>query len=117
MRGLQLADLAGSRGCQEILHYTRAVRFVLLFPLLFAASVSAQDIAMRQAAGTSQNPAYAPMSMLHAMHGEWMLMLHGQAFLTRVTQSGPRGGDGQTFSTNWVMGSASRPLGGGTLLL
>jgi hypothetical protein len=54
------------------------------------------------------------MSMTH--HGDWMLMLHGQAFISQVIQSGPRGDD-KFFSTNWAMGMAQRPLGGGQLLL
>jgi hypothetical protein len=45
-----------------------------------------------------------------------MLMLHGQAFINQVVQSGPRGGD-KFFSTNWIMGMADRPLGGGHLML
>jgi hypothetical protein len=43
-----------------------------------------------------------------------MLMLHGQAFLEHANDSGPRGGD-KTFSTNWIMASASRPFAGGVV--
>src|SRR5881394_3292458 len=46
----------------------------------------------------------------------WMTMVHGSAFINQVVQSGPRGGD-KFFSTNWLMGTAERPLGDGHLLL
>ncbi|MGH7485095.1 MAG: hypothetical protein ACRD3J_31185 [Thermoanaerobaculia bacterium] len=69
---------------------------------------------MNQASGTSMNPDAALTSMLMYPAGKWMLAFHGQAFLDHATDSGPRGGE-KTFSTNWVMGMASRPLGGGTL--
>ena len=71
---------------------------------------------MRQASGTSMNPAAAPMHMTMVHSGDWMLMLHGQAFVNQVVQSGPRGDD-KLFSTNWIMGMAGRPLGGGHLML
>jgi len=71
---------------------------------------------MRQASGTSMNPAAAPEHMLMTGYGDWMLMLHGLAFVNQVSQSGPRGDD-KLFSTNWIMGMASRPLGGGQLML
>jgi len=74
------------------------------------------DFLMRQASGTSMNPAAAPMHMTMTQRGNWMLMLHGLAFLNQVVQSGPRGGD-KFFSTNWIMGMADRPLGGGHLML
>jgi hypothetical protein len=74
------------------------------------------ELLMRQASGTSMNPAADPMQMMMSEHGDWMLMLHGAAFLNQVVQSGPRGGD-KLFSTNWIMGMASRPLGGGQLML
>jgi len=74
------------------------------------------DFLMRQASGTSMNPASAPEHMLMTDHDDWMLMLHGLAFVSQVSQSGPRGDD-KLFSTNWIMGMASRPLGGGQLML
>ena len=74
------------------------------------------DLLMRQASGTSMNPAAAPMHMMMSQYRDWMVMLHGQAFISQVVQSGPRGGD-KLFSTNWVMGMADRPLGGGHLML
>jgi Cu/Ag efflux protein CusF len=74
------------------------------------------DLLMRQASGTSMNPAAAPMHMTMSHAGDWMLMLHGLAFVSQVVQSGPRGDD-KLFSTNWIMGMAERPLGGGHLML
>jgi hypothetical protein len=76
----------------------------------------AQTLVMSQAAGTSRNPEAAPMPMIMLESGKWSVMLHGQAFLANVNESGPRG-DQKVFSTNWFMASASRPLGGGTLAL
>ena len=74
------------------------------------------DFLMRQASGTSMNPAAAPMHMRMTMSGDWMLMAHGQAFVSGIEQTGPRGDD-KIVSTNWAMGMADRPLGGGHLLL
>jgi hypothetical protein len=97
------------------------VRLVLTAVLtLFAgtttllAQTGAAGILMDQASGTSMNPDAEPMAMLMASAGKWVFALHGQAFLNHANDSGPRGGE-ETFSTNWVMGIASRPLGGGTL--
>lgn len=74
------------------------------------------DLLMRQASGTSMNPAAAPMPMAMTEHGDWTLMLHGLAFVNQVVQSGPRSGD-KLFSTNWIMGMAGHPLAGGELML
>jgi Cu/Ag efflux protein CusF len=74
------------------------------------------DFLMRQGSGTSINPAAAPMHMAMTQYGDWMLMLHGLAFVNQVVQSGPRGDD-KLFSTNWIMGMADRPLAGGHLML
>jgi Cu/Ag efflux protein CusF len=74
------------------------------------------DFLMRQASGTSMNPAAAPMHMAMTQYRDWTLMLHGLAFINQVVQSGPRGDD-KLFSTNWIMGMADRPLGGGHLML
>src|SRR5437660_2890035 len=94
----------------------RMCRRLLPFALLrCGAAAHAQDLGMSQASGTSRNPQSAPMQMIHAMHGSWLLMFHGQAFLNRVNESGPRG-DSKTFSTNWFMVTAERPAGGGTVL-
>src|SRR5205814_6071426 len=54
-------------------------------------SDATSDFLMRQASGTSMNPAAAPMHMTMTQQGDWRLMLHGQAFINQVVQSGPRG--------------------------
>ncbi|TAN20568.1 MAG: hypothetical protein EPN33_14460 [Acidobacteria bacterium] len=66
--------------------------------------------------GTSAEPASTPLAMLMTSSGGWMFMLHGLAFATDQQQSGPRGYD-KFFSTNWIMGMASRRLGQGQLTL
>lgn len=85
-------------------------------PGMQMASDTTSGFLMRQASGTSTNPAAAPMNMTMTRHGHWTLMLHGLAFVSQVVQSGPRGGD-KLFSTNWIMGMAERPLGEGELML
>src|SRR5256885_12637242 len=93
------------------------MKYVLL--ILFTFSLygdEAGDLLMRQMSGTSMNPGAAPMQMSMTMHGSWMLMLHGLAYMNYVDASGPRGGD-KFFSTNWIMGSADRSLAGGHLML
>lgn len=64
--------------------------------------------------GTSVEPNSTPAPMLMGMHGKWMWMLHGVAFVNDIQQSGPRGGD-KLFSTNWAMPMAQRELGRGKL--
>ncbi|HEX7677841.1 MAG TPA: copper-binding protein, partial [Thermoanaerobaculia bacterium] len=61
-------------------------------------AMETSDLLMRQASGTSMNPAAAPMHMTMTKQGEWTLMLHGLAFVSQAVQSGPRGGD-KLFST------------------
>jgi hypothetical protein len=65
-----------------------------------------------EASGTSINPASSPMNMIHFTARGWRFMIHGLAFVEDIQQSGPRGGD-KLFSTNWLMGEAEHPLGGG----
>ena len=77
---------------------------------------SISDFLMRQASGTATNPAAAPMHMAMTEESGWMLMLHGNAFVSGIVQTGPRGDDALT-STNWIMGMASRRLGPGHLML
>ena len=43
-------------------------------------------------------------------------MFHGEAFLSEIQQSGPRGSD-KLFSTNWWMPMAQRKFGNGTLTI
>jgi hypothetical protein len=85
-------------------------------PGMTMTSDATSALLMRQASGTSMNPAAAPMPMTMTQYGDWMLMLHGLAFVNEAVQSGPRGED-KLFSTNWIMGMADRPLGGGHLML
>jgi len=71
---------------------------------------------MNMASGTSMNPESWPMPMIPRAAGPWSLMFMGQAFVVDTQQSGPRGGD-KLYSANDFMFSASRSLGGGSLLL
>jgi hypothetical protein len=66
--------------------------------------------------GTSVEAASTPVPMMMSAHAGWMLMLHGQASINEIQQSGPRGGD-KLFSTNWIMPMAQRDLGPGKLTL
>lgn len=66
----------------------------------------------RQGSGTSWLPDESPMYAVHTEAGQWMLMLHGNAFLQYLRESGDRGSD-QTGSINWVMGMADRSVGTG----
>lgn len=68
----------------------------------------------REASGTSWQPESTPMEMLHMMHSDWSLMLHGYANGVYDRQTGPRGA-GKTFGQSMLMAMASRPLGAGTL--
>lgn len=73
----------------------------------------AEAIEQHTTSGTSAEPNSTPVPMLMTTKGKWMLMLHGQAFLNVLEQSGPRGSD-KVFSTNWFMPMAQRHLGPGT---
>jgi len=75
-----------------------------------------QQFLMQQATGTSRNPQSVPHEHLMMPYENWMLMAHGQVFVSQVVQTGPRGGD-RFFSTNWIMGMADRPLAGGHLMV
>ena len=66
--------------------------------------------------GTSAQPVSTPLPMMMEMHGGWMLMLHGEAFILDEQQTGPRGAD-KLFSTNWAMPMAQRQMGRGKLTL
>ena len=52
--------------------------------------------------------------MIMRVHGKWMFMFHGMAFLSALQQSGPRGYD-KVFSTNWFMPMAQRQIGRGEI--
>ncbi len=66
--------------------------------------------------GTDAEPNSTPFGMLMATKGNWTLMFHGEAFLSDIQQSGPRGGD-KLFSTNWWMPMVQRKFGKGTLTI
>ena len=70
----------------------------------------------RDGSGTSWLPDESPMYALHRQSGDWMLMLHANAFLQYFKDTGDRGSD-QFGSVNWVMGMAHRPAGKGQLML
>jgi hypothetical protein len=73
-----------------------------------------QEIRHHATSGTSAEPNSVPAPMLMSMKGNWMLMFHGNAFVTDTQQSSPRGGS-KFFSTNWFMPMAQRSLGPGQL--
>jgi hypothetical protein len=73
-------------------------------------------IVQHSTAGTDAEPDSTPKEMLMTNKGNWMLMLHGIAFLADIQQTGPRGRD-KLFSPNWIMPMAQRRLGNGTLTL
>jgi hypothetical protein len=70
----------------------------------------------RMGSGTAWLPDASAMRAWHVMAGQWMLMVHGDAFLQYDHQGGPRGDD-QVGSINWGMLMAMRRLAGGTLHL
>ena len=75
-----------------------------------------EEIESHAGSGTDAQPDSTPTPMLMTMRGNWMLMLHGVAFLNEAQQSGPRGDD-KFFSTNWIMPMAQRKFGSSTLTL
>ena len=72
--------------------------------------------ATREGSGTSWLPDESPLYELHAQANGWMLMGHGSLFLQYLRDYGDRG-QHQTGSVNWLMGMASRPAGGGHLMV
>lgn len=75
----------------------------------------AADSLIREASGTSLNPASAPMPMRVLMRSNWNLNFMADAFITDTQQSGPRGAD-KLYSTNVFMGSAEHAIGRGAFL-
>jgi hypothetical protein len=67
----------------------------------------------REASGTSWQPDTSEMAGIHAMRGEWMLMVHGYADLVYDRQGGQRG-DEKVFVPSMLMAMAQRPAGPGT---
>lgn len=74
------------------------------------------DVEMHALSGTDIAPNSTPMQMLMTEWQGWKWMLHGEAFLNDVQQSGSRGSD-KLFSTNWLMGMAQRRHGRGVFTL
>lgn len=72
------------------------------------------EIEHHGSAGTDAQPNSTPNSMFMITKANWMLMLHGVAFLNVQQQTGPRGAD-KLFSTNWIMPMAQRNFGDSTL--
>jgi hypothetical protein len=70
----------------------------------------------RDGSGTSWLPDETPMYALHRQSTGWMLMLHANAFLQYLKETGDRGSD-QVGSINWAMGMAERNVGSGQLML
>ena len=81
-----------------------------------AAGGAAAVAAARTAAGTAWQPERTPMAALHGGGGAWRLMVHGSASLGYVREASPKGGS-QAGSANWLMLSAERRAGTGTLVL
>jgi hypothetical protein len=69
----------------------------------------------RNASGTSWQPKDTPEAMVHRMVGGWMLMLHGNAFLSVNRQGGLRGIT-KVDSSNWAMLMAEHAFGPGRLM-
>ncbi len=80
-----------------------------------AESDQSNDMA-REASGTAWLPDTTPMYAIHATRSAWQLMLHENAFVQYLHESGDRGDD-QFGSINWIMGMAQRPIGEGRLAL
>jgi len=66
--------------------------------------------------GTDAEPSSTPSEMLMATKGDWTFMLHGEAFLNEIQQTGRRGAD-KLFSTNWLMAMAQRKFVTSMLML
>jgi hypothetical protein len=81
------------------------------------ASSLTENVLRHTGSGTSLEPASSVPPMLMKMRGaDWMLMLHGEAFVVAQQQSGPRAHD-KVFSTNWVMPMEQRSFESGQLTL
>ncbi len=85
-------------------------------PAMHAPQTFIEAIEHHATSGTSAEPGSTPAPMWMRMHGRWMWMFHGNAFVAGEQQTGPRGGD-KLFSTNWLMPMAQRRLGPGQLTL
>jgi hypothetical protein len=72
------------------------------------------EVEMHALSGSDVGPSSTPLHMLMTEWHGWTWMLHGEAFLNDVQQSGMRGSD-KLFSTNWLMTMAQRHLASGLL--
>jgi hypothetical protein len=70
----------------------------------------------REGSGTSWLPDMTPMYAIHRQRGPWELMLHDNAFIQYLNESGDRSEE-QFGSINWIMGMARRPAGEGRVTL
>jgi hypothetical protein len=61
-----------------------------------------EQLEQHATAGTDAEASSTPIKMLTFVRGGWTMMLHGEAFLNEIQQTGPRGAD-KLFSTNWIM--------------
>ncbi|HEY2857607.1 MAG TPA: hypothetical protein VGJ21_04275, partial [Terracidiphilus sp.] len=107
-------------------------KFLLVCALYAAAKAGAQGMQMQmggaadtirdnvlrhQGSGTSLDPgATAPPMLMHMTDNNWMLMLHGVAFVADQQQSGPRAHD-KLYSANWWMPMVQRNFGSAQLTL
>lgn len=101
-------------------------RCVFLLTLIVAAFSIAEAQTMSMAgmensvgflsSGTSIEPDSTgeSSSMMHGTFGKWTAMLHTNAFVSDIQQSGPRGRD-KLFATNWVMPMLAREFGRHTI--
>lgn len=93
---------------------------IVLVQLLAVLPLAAQEMNMAGmensvgylSSGTSIEPKATSesSSMIQTALGKWTFMLHANAFVLDVQQSGPRGRD-KFFSTNWIMPMLSRQAG------
>jgi hypothetical protein len=85
-------------------------------PMGGPADTLTDNVLRHSGSGTSLEPGSSQPPMLMHMEGNWMLMLHGEAFVVDQQQSGPRGHD-KFFSANWFMPMAQRSFGRSQLTL
>jgi len=65
------------------------------------------EILHHSTSGTSAQPNSTAEPMVMRSKSNWMFMFHGEAFVSDIQQSRPRGDD-KFFSTNWFMPMAQR---------
>ncbi len=72
---------------------------------------------LRNVSGTGSNPGPTPHHPHLITHGDWTTFFEGSAFLTYVSETGPKVQDSAGFSTNWFAAGAQRSLGSRGLVL